>query len=58
MAIRGQNVPLKKILLDSFKGRLGVIFKTPPKMSPPLKKKKKKASIEVNLSAKSREILV
>ena len=49
--IRGQNVPLfeERVLLDSIikKGRLGVIFRTPPKISSP------KACLGVNFLAKS-----
>ena len=54
IAIIGQNVPFlrKKVLLDSIKGHLGVIFLTPPNISP------KKACLGVNLVAKSDEILL
>ena len=42
----------KRVLLDSVKGRLGVLFQTSPNMPA------KKACLGVNLEAKSREILV
>ena len=44
-AIRGQNVPFfrKRVLLDSTKGRLGVIFQIPPNIF------SKKACLGVNL---------
>ena len=41
----------KRIILNSIKGHLGVIFQTPPKCPPP----KKKACLGVNLRTKSRE---
>ena len=42
----------KRVLLDSIKERLGVIFQTVPKMSP------QKSLLGLNLRAKSCEILV
>ena len=42
----------KRVFLDSFTGRLGVIFHTPPNIS------SKKSFFGVNLGAKSCEILI